>query len=47
MNTRILFTKFHCSNAFIKIQIGLTFLVPGYPVVLEKRPLNGGLSVLM
>jgi len=29
---------------FIKIQIGLTFLVPAYPVVLEKRPLNGCVS---
>ena len=27
-----------CSS---KIQIGFTFLVPAYQVVLEKRPLNG------
>ena len=28
----------YCSS---KIQIGFTFLVPAYPGVLEKRPLNG------
>jgi len=32
---------------FIKIQIGLTFLVLDYPVVPEKRPLNRCLSVLI
>ena len=40
----------HCHpfiSCFIKIQIGLTYLVPAYQVVLEKRPLNGCLSVCL
>ena len=28
-------------SSFIEIQTALTFLVPAYPVVLEKRPSNG------
>jgi len=39
----------HCHTVisyFIRIQIGLTFLLPSAQVVLEKRPLNGCLSVL-
>jgi len=40
----------HCYaiiSCFIKIQIGLTFLVPAYQIVLEKRSLNGCLSDLV
>ena len=32
------------TSCVIKVQIGLTFLVPAYQVFLEKRPLNGCLS---
>ena len=35
------------SLASFKHQNVLTFLVPAYPVVLEKRPLNGGVSVTL
>ena len=37
----------HCHPiifCFVKIQIGLTFLVPAYQVALEKMPLNGCLQ---
>jgi len=33
-------------SCFIKIQIGLTFLVPAYPGCPEKETLNGCLFVL-
>jgi len=32
-------------SCFSKIQIGFTFLVPAYPVVPEKGPLNGCVCV--
>jgi len=34
-------------SSFIRIQCGATFLVQAYPGVLEKRPLNGCLSVFI
>jgi len=40
----------HCHpiiSCFIKIQIGLTLLVPAYPGCPEKRPLNGCLFVCL
>jgi len=33
-------------SCFVKIQIGLTFLMPAYPSCPGKKPLNGCLSLL-